>query len=290
MALGATVDLDLAERVAFATGTELLAMGVNVAYGPVCDLATNPANPAMGIRAFGDDPATVASFAAATVRGLRASGVAATVKHFPGLGEAVLDSHLGLPSLPHDRARLDAVELVPFRAAIEAGADLAMSAHVALERLTGDPTLPATLARSVMNDLLRDELGFRGLTITDALDMAALPAGVRPGRRCRRGAPGGGRPAAGRVRTRRSSPGSTRRSSRRARAGGWTRATRRPPRRGWRPLRSRLAAAPRPALDVVGGGAHRALAREVAQRSLTLVRDADGRLPLRLGPGDAILA
>ena len=289
MALGAAADLDLAERVAFAIGTELLAMGLNVAYAPVCDLATNPANPAMGIRSFGDDPATVAAFAAATVRGLRASGAAATMKHFPGLGQAALDSHHGLPSLPHDRARLDGVELVPFRSAIEAGADLAMSAHVALERLTGDPELPATLARGVMHDLLREGLGFRGLTITDALDMAALPqeaglgdavvAALEAGVDLLLAAPDPGKlaridaalvQAAARGRP---DPGGAAASMARLAA-----------------LRSRLAAAPEPPLDVVGGRAHRALARELAERSLTLVRDVDGRLPLRLGPGDAILA
>ena len=114
MALGATGDPSLAERVGEATGVELAAMGVNVAYAPVCDLATNPANPHLGIRSFGDDPATVASFVAATVRGLRAGGVAAAAKHFPGLGEADLDSHLGLPVIDADRALLDARELVPF--------------------------------------------------------------------------------------------------------------------------------------------------------------------------------
>ena len=103
--------------------------------------------------------------------------MAAAVKHFPGLGEADLDSHLGLPVVEHDRARLDATELVPFAAAIEAGADLVMSAHIGLPALTGDADLPATLSREVMHDLVRDGLGFRGLTITDALDMEALPQG-----------------------------------------------------------------------------------------------------------------
>ena len=153
MALAATGDVELAERVGHAIGTEALAMGVNVVYAPSCDLATSPANPHLGIRSFGDDPALVGAFAAAMVRGIRSAGAAATIKHFPGLGEADLDTHLGLPDLGLDEARLAARELVPFAAAIEAGADLVMSAHVALSPLTGSAELPATLAREVMHDL-----------------------------------------------------------------------------------------------------------------------------------------
>ena len=152
-------------------------MGVNVIYAPSCDLATSPANPHLGIRSFGDDPTQVGAFAAAMVRGIRSAGAAATIKHFPGLGEADLDTHLALPDLGLDETRLAARELVPFAAAIEAGADLVMSAHVALSPLTGSAELPATLAREVMHDLVRDRLGFRGVTITDALDMEALPQG-----------------------------------------------------------------------------------------------------------------
>jgi len=132
MALGATGDPALAERVGRATGLELAAMGVNVTYTPVCDLATAPGNPHLGIRAFGDDPAQVSAFVTATVRGLRAGGVAATAKHFPGLGEATVDSHLALPVITSSRSRLEALELVPFRAAIDAGAELVMSAHIGL--------------------------------------------------------------------------------------------------------------------------------------------------------------
>ena len=122
MALGATGDPDLAERVGEATGRELAAMGVNVAYAPVCDLATSPANPHLGIRSFGDDPATVAHVRRGD--GPRAPGGrrGRDAKHFPGLGEADVDSHHALPVIDADRARLDARELVPFAAAIAAGA------------------------------------------------------------------------------------------------------------------------------------------------------------------------
>ncbi len=289
MALGATFDPVLWEAVGRATGTELLAMGVNVAYAPVCDLATNPANVGLGIRSFGDDPAAVAGLVDATVRGMRAAGVAVAAKHFPGLGEADRDTHRQLPVLDHDRARLDAVELVPFRAAIAAGADLVMSAHVGLPALTGDPELPATLAREVMHDLVRHALGFRGLTITDALDMGALPQGdgqvvdviaaIRAGADLLLCAPD---PAAtGRIERaleqavarRLFDVGELRSSA--ARLAN---------------LRDRLATAPRPDPGVVGAAAHLALAGEVAARSITLVRDDAGVLPLRLPAGARILA
>jgi beta-N-acetylhexosaminidase len=289
MALGATFDPALAQAVARATATELLAMGVNVAYAPVCDLASNPANLAIGIRSFGDDPAAVASFVGATVRGLRAAGMAVAAKHFPGLGEAAQDSHHELPVLAHDRGRLERIELVPFRAAVEAGADLVMSAHVALPAVTGSPGLPATLAREVMHDLLRDDLGFRGLSITDALDMAALPqsdgqvvdviAAIRAGVDLLLCAPA---PATiERIERALVHAASRRLFDQRELAASAARLG---------ALRARLRAAPSPDLAVVGSAAHAALAREVAAASITLVRDEDGVLPLRLQRGARILA
>jgi beta-N-acetylhexosaminidase len=289
MALGATGDLELAEQVGRAIGTEALAMGVNVIYAPSCDLATSAANPHLGIRSFGDDPAQVGAFAAAMVRGIRSAGAAATIKHFPGLGQADLDTHLALPDLRLDEAQLAARELVPFGAAIAAGADLVMSAHVALSPLTGSASLPATLAREVMDGLVRDRLGFRGVTITDALDMEALPQGdaqaidaiaaLRAGNDLLLCAPDERKAA--RIEAavvhaaarRLFDPDALRASESRI-------AT----------LRARLAEAVMPDLDVVGGADHRALARAVAERSITLVRDRGGLLPLRLEPGASILA
>ena len=119
----------LAERVGKATAIELRALGVNVNYAPVCDLATAPDNPALGIRSFGDSPAAAGRLAAAYVRGLQSEGVAATVKHFPGHGEATTDLHHGLAVVSESREELEARELVPFRAAIAAGARLAMAGH-----------------------------------------------------------------------------------------------------------------------------------------------------------------
>ena len=132
MALGATGDEELAERVAGATARELRALGVNVDYAPVCDVANNPANPALGIRSFGDDPEAAGKLAAATVRGLQGDGVAATAKHFPGAGDTAADPHHELPLVPRTDAELAGRELVPFRAALEAGARMVMTGHFAL--------------------------------------------------------------------------------------------------------------------------------------------------------------
>ncbi len=174
MALGATGDEALAERVAGATARELRALGVNVNYAPVCDVANNPANPALGIRSFGDDPAAVGTLAAATVRGLQDNGVAAVAKHFPGAGDTAADPHLGLPRVSRTEAQLAERELVPFRTALEAGARMVMTGHFALP---GQDDLPTSLSAAVLRDLLRGRLQFDGVTVSDALDMRALAQG-----------------------------------------------------------------------------------------------------------------
>jgi beta-N-acetylhexosaminidase len=289
MALGAVGDPELAEQVGRAIGLELRALGVNVAYGPVCDVASRPDNPGIGIRSFGEDPGAVAALGAAVVRGLRSAGVAATAKHFPGMGEAVLDPHRGLPVIDRGPTELDAIELVPFRAAIGAGADLVMSAHVALPRLTGDPSLPATLSDAVLRDLLRGELGFEGLVISDALDMRALPQGpeqavaviaalragidlllLAPDEDARLRIEAALVDAASRGLI---EPAAVAASTRRLEA-----------------LRTRLAGFAQPDLQLVGGVDHARLAAELAERSVTLVRDEAGLLPLRLDPGARLLA
>jgi beta-N-acetylhexosaminidase len=177
MALGAVGDEGLAERVGHAIGLEARAMGVNVVYAPVLDLATEPSNVGLGIRSFGDEPAAIGRLGAAMVRGLQAVGVAATMKHFPGLGEVVTDSHHGLGVVRSSRDDVEGGALVPFRAAIAAGARMAMSSHVAVPALSGDAALPSTLSPAVMDDLLRGDMGFEGVTISDALDMRALAQG-----------------------------------------------------------------------------------------------------------------
>jgi beta-glucosidase len=171
--------LDLAERYGRCTGREARLLGLNWVLAPVCDVNNNPANPVINVRAWGEDPATCGALAAAFLRGAQAEGVLACAKHFPGHGDTASDSHLDLPLLPHDRRRLEAVELPPFRAAIAAGVASVMTAHLLLPAL--DPDRPATLSAAVLRDLLRGELGFGGLVVTDALVMEAIAARYGPG-------------------------------------------------------------------------------------------------------------
>lgn len=177
MALGATRDPDLAYQMGLAIGRELAAVGVNVNYAPVCDINTNPANPNIGIRAFGDDPQLASEMATAVVKGMQTAGIAATAKHFPGLGEGAVDSHHELPSLDHNWERFKTTELPPFQAAINADVKLMMTGHVGVTALTESKDLPATLSRRVMHTLLRETLGFAGLVISDAMDMKAIAQG-----------------------------------------------------------------------------------------------------------------
>lgn len=162
------------------TAEEARAVGVNWLFGPVADLNNNPDNPVINVRSFGEDPRRVAEFVAAAVRGTRAGGALSTAKHFPGHGDTAVDSHIGLPTIRADRARLDRVELVPFRAAVAAGVDSLMTAHIALPELTGDE-LPATLSPKVTTELLRGGLKFDGLVVTDSLGMGAITKGFPGG-------------------------------------------------------------------------------------------------------------
>ena len=172
MAIGATGDPAYAERAARAVGEGLLADGIAVNHAPVCDVNSDARNPVIGTRAFGDDAARVAEFAAAWVRGSEAVGVATTPKHFPGHGHTFQDSHLVRPEANVDRATLESRELVPFRAAFAAGASGAMTAHVRYPAL--DPKDGATVSRAILTDLLRGELCFTGLAVTDSLDMKGI--------------------------------------------------------------------------------------------------------------------
>jgi beta-N-acetylhexosaminidase len=154
-------------------GSEMVRLGINLTFAPVVDVNTNPANPVIGTRAFSDDVGLVAACGAATVRGLRRAGCLSMAKHFPGHGDTWVDSHLDLPAVAHDWKRMREVELVPFRAAIEAGVDSIVSAHV-VYRGIDDSGLPATLSPRIMTGLLREELGFEGALFADALVMDAI--------------------------------------------------------------------------------------------------------------------
>jgi len=176
MAIGATGRPEDAFEAARVIGIEGRAVGIHIAFAPTVDVNNNPDNPVINTRSFGEDPESVARMSAAFVRGLQSVGMVATPKHFPGHGDTDTDSHNALAVVRSSRARLDSVELVPFRAAIDAGAASLMTAHIALPAM-GTPDVPATLVPSVIQGLLRDTLRFRGLTFTDAMTMEAVGKG-----------------------------------------------------------------------------------------------------------------
>lgn len=173
MALGAVRDTTLAYEMARVTAREARALGIHVAFGPVLDVNNNPANPVIGARSYSEDPALTARLGAAFVRGLQDNGVLATGKHFPGHGDTETNSHLALAMVSASRSRLDSVELVPFREAVRAGVGAIMTFHGFLPALDSSG-VPATLSPLVMSDLLRKDMRFDGLLITDAMDMAGV--------------------------------------------------------------------------------------------------------------------
>jgi beta-N-acetylhexosaminidase len=279
MAVGATGDPRDAYTIGAAAAAEGRAVGIHVNFAPDADVNNNPANPIINVRSFGEDPAAVARLVAAYVQGLHAHGMLATLKHFPGHGDTETDSHLGLPVLAASWARLDSLELVPFRAGIAAGADVVMSAHIALPAVTGSDA-PATLAPAVLTGLLRDSLGFRGLVVTDALLMGAVVARSGAGEAAVRALEAGAdlllmpadpdsaveavaaAVAAGRIAPERLDASVRRVLATKQRLGLFSRRT--------VPLDSIML--------VVGSRAFQDAATDIAVRALTLVRDAGGRL------------
>ncbi|MEU6999105.1 glycoside hydrolase family 3 N-terminal domain-containing protein [Nonomuraea sp. NPDC046570] len=171
-ALGVVDDVELTEELARDLGNDLAAAGVTIDFAPSADVNSNPDNPVIGLRAFGAEPDLVARHARAFVRGLQSTGVAACVKHFPGHGDTSVDSHYGVPLVPADRAELEELALRPFVAAIEEGVRSVMTGHLLVPAYDGDA--PATLSPKVLTGLLRDELGFDGMIITDGIEMAAV--------------------------------------------------------------------------------------------------------------------
>ncbi|MDP9193562.1 MAG: beta-N-acetylglucosaminidase, partial [Acidobacteriota bacterium] len=202
MAVAATGDPSFAEEQGRVTAREALAIGVNHIFAPVADVNVDPRNPVINTRSFGEDPHEVARYVAAFIRGVQSEGCLATAKHFPGHGDTHVDSHRALPVLAVTRERLERVELVPFRAAIDAGVASVMMGHLSVPALDDTPapvrtrfenvygtmheevphagTMPATLSKPII-DLLRHELHFDGLVITDAMDMGGLAAHFDPG-------------------------------------------------------------------------------------------------------------
>ena len=290
MALGAIGSDSLAYEVGRVTAREARAVGVHLNFAPVLDVNSNPLNPIINTRSFGEDPAQVARLATAFLRGERAEGLLAAGKHFPGHGDTEADTHIGVAAIRGDRARLDSVELVPFRAAVQAGVDGMMAAHISVTGVQGPDAPPASLSRQWTTDVLRGEMGFDGLVISDAMDMGAvvrrygrtepllmgLEAGVdlllQPvdAREAVDAVVAGVR--SGRITEARLDASVRRILEAKARAG----------------LHRARTVDLEAVDDVVGTRAHRQLAETVARRSITLARDERNLVPL--APGARVLS
>lgn len=280
MALGAAGSTELARQAGEVIGRELSAMGINLAYAPCCDINSNPHNPVIGMRSFGEEPALVARLAAAMVAGIQSCRVAATAKHFPGHGDTDTDSHHAIPVLPHTLERLRQIEFAPFAAAIQAGVMLVMTAHLALPALDGRADLPASMSRRIQAELLRGELGFEGVVVSDALNMEAIRSAGAPGDEVVRVAASdvdlllmadsliNQKHAFDRL-------------AAAVRAGQLARSAMLDSAHRVGLLKSWLAGQPRqPGLEAVGSREHQEVAAEIASQSITLVRDTSGLLPL----------
>jgi beta-N-acetylhexosaminidase len=282
MAIAATGRDSDAYDVGRAIAEEGRAVGIHVNFAPVVDVNNNPSNPVINTRSFGEDPRRVARLSANFVHGAMNGGQLATAKHFPGHGDTDVDSHVGLPIVGASMGRLDSVELVPFKAAIAAGASLVMTAHIALPAVNGDSSTPATLAPRIITGLLRDSLHFRGVAITDAMTMEGIGKGYTAEQSSVLAVQAGAEillkpsdatrainavvAAVERGEISRSRIDSAARHVLELKA------------------RSGVAFAPTVSLErlreVVGSPAHRAIAAGVARRAITLLRDRDNLVPM----------
>src|SRR5881394_3291292 len=181
MALAAGGNLKDAYTMGKITAVEARAVGIHWIYAPDADVNNNPGNPIINTRSFGENPERVAQFVSEFVRGVRENGGVATAKHFPGHGDTAADSHIDLPVIRADRARIDSLELIPFRAAISSQVDSVMTGHLNVPALEPDPNTPATLSHNILTNLLRNQLGYQGLIVTDAMDMGGITVRYAPG-------------------------------------------------------------------------------------------------------------
>ena len=278
MAIAATGRDADAYEVGRDIGREAKAVGILVNFAPVVDVNNNPANPVINTRSFGEDPRRVARLSAAFVKGSQDAGVVATIKHFPGHGDTDVDSHARLPVVSASVARLDSVELVPFVAGIGAGAGMVMTAHIALPAVQGDSTTPATLAPRIITGLLRDQLHFSGLAITDAMTMGGIGKGYSTEESSVLAVQSGAD-----VLLKPSDPSKAVDALVQAvERGAISRARIDSAVRRVLELKARTGAAFRPLVpldslrDVVGAPEHRALAADIAARAVTLLRDRAG--------------
>jgi beta-N-acetylhexosaminidase len=291
MAFGAAGDEQLVFEAAKITGIESRALGVQLDFSPIADVNNNPRNPVINTRSFGEVPDRVGRLAAAYIRGLHAGGMLATLKHFPGHGDTDVDSHLGLPIITKPRERLDEIELPPFKAGIAAGADAVMMAHIELPALDADPFSPASLSRPIVTGLLRGELKFDGLIYTDSMGMDAISKVLAPGEAAARAVKAGndvvlhspddqaavvGIKAAvekGDIPMTQIDASVMRLLRAKARVG----------------LHKQKIVPLDQVPLLVGGRAHAAVAQEVSQRSITLIKDDRNAVPLKLPRDAAIL-
>lgn len=289
MAFGAAGDEELAFELGRATAEEARAVGVHWLFAPVLDVNSNPANPVINTRSFGEDPALVGRLGAAFVRGARQGGALTTAKHFPGHGDTHADSHVELPVVAAGRERLARVELAPFRAAVEAGVDAVMTAHVAMPNVLGDAR-PATMAPEIMTGLLRGEMGFGGILFTDALRMAAITDGYGGAEASVAALQAGsdvllapGDPAASIEAVAQAVENGVLERSRLDRS-----VRRLLQAKAELGLHRERTVDPAAVAKRVGSSAHRALAERAAAASITLARDRDALVPL--APGQSVLA
>ena len=289
MAIAATGREEDAYDAARVIAREGRAVGIHINFAPVVDVNNNPANPVINTRSFGEDPARVGRLAEHFVRGTHDGGMMATAKHFPGHGDTDVDSHVGMPVVAASPARLDSIELVPFRAAIAAGADLVMTAHIALPAVDSSG-VPATLSPLILTSLLRDTLGFRGVTITDAMTMEGIGKGYTTAQSTLLAINAGAnillKPANPTEAIDAIVAAVERGEIDRARVDAAARQVL------VLTARAGLARARTVSLenlrDVVGAPEHRATAASIASRAITLLRDSAGMVPLR-APGRVLV-
>ncbi len=291
MTFGAAGDDRLAHEAGRITGEEARAIGVHVNFAPVVDVNNNPRNPVINTRSFGEDPQLVGRLASAYIRGLQSAGVLATLKHFPGHGDTDVDSHLGLPIVKHPRARLDSVEFPPFKAGIAAGAAAVMTGHIEMPALDPTPATPTTLSPRIVEGFLRKELAFDGLVYTDSMGMAGVTAMHGPADAAVRAVAAGNDVVlhspddgaafrgiveavkAGKIPEARIHASAERILLAKARLG----------------LHRSRAVNLDAVANIVGTRANQAIADEISQRSITLVKDERTDVPLKVARDGAIL-
>src|SRR4051794_21650511 len=291
MAFGAVGDEQLAYEAGKITAIESRAIGVQVNFAPVVDVNNNPRNPVINTRSFGEDPAAVARLGSAYVRGLQDGGMIATLKHFPGHGDTDVDSHLGLPIVKDPREPRARTEFPPFKAGIAAGAGAVMTAHIEMPALDPAPNTPTTLSQPIVSGILRRELGFDGLIYTDSMQMAGVTALYKPGEAAVRAIKAGND-----IVLHSPDEGAAFAAIRAAvqsneiPAAQLDRSVERVLRAKALTGLNRVRAVSLDALpNIVGGRAHQAVADEVSQRSITLVRDQRNQVPLKIARDAQVL-